>query len=66
MKRSKHREAGLKNELVMSFKLEDSVWLATTQTNKQETKLRGVSQQVRLGTILRSAKQETTETKGDG
>ena len=36
------------------------MWLATTQTNKQtrnETS-RGVSQQVRLGTILRVGKQE--------
>ena len=45
------------------------VWLATNQTNKQmrnET-LRGVLQQVRLGTILRVGKtRKPPKTKGDG
>ena len=45
------------------------LWLATTQTNKQtrnETS-RGVSQQVRLGTILRVGKtRKPRKTKGDG
>ena len=33
------------------------LWLATTQTNKRETKLRGVCRS-RLGTILRVGKRE--------
>ena len=42
------------------------VWLATTQTNKQarNESSRGVSQQVRLGTILRVGKnKKTTENQ---
>ena len=45
------------------------VWLATTQTNKQarNESSRGVSQQVRLGTILRVGKtRKPRKTKGDG
>ena len=43
-----------------------SLWLATTQTNKRETKLRGVCRS-RLGTILRVGKtRKPRKTKGDG